>query len=99
MKRFDARLDPAVCGRGLIFHLRCVLPLSEASRKTVIIRPMRIRTLISSALALWGAAALAVVLHGLLDRFDSVEPAGPVERTGSPVIAGLRRVPVSFTRR
>ena len=41
---------------------------------------------------------LAVVLEGLLDRFDTVEPAGPVERTGSPVIAGLRRVPVAFGR-
>jgi cytochrome P450 len=42
---------------------------------------------------------LAVVLEGLLDRFDAVAPAGPVERTGSPVIAGLRRVPVTFARR
>jgi cytochrome P450 len=41
---------------------------------------------------------LAVVLDGLLDRFDTVTPAGPVERTGSSVIAGLRRVPVSFGR-
>lgn len=41
---------------------------------------------------------LAVVLHGLLDRFAAVHPAGPVERTGSPVIAGLRRVPVAFER-
>jgi cytochrome P450 len=40
---------------------------------------------------------LAVVLQGLLDRFDTVELAGTVERTGSPVIAGLRRVPVRFT--
>jgi cytochrome P450 len=39
---------------------------------------------------------LAVVLEGLLDRFGGVVPAGPVERTGSSVIAGLRRAPVAF---
>ena len=39
---------------------------------------------------------IAVVLEGLLDRFESVEPAGPVERTGSSVIAGIRRAPVTF---
>ena len=39
---------------------------------------------------------LAVVLEGLLDRFAAVEPAGPVERTGSSVIAGIRRAPVTF---
>src|ERR1700727_164145 len=32
-----------------------------------------------------------VVLGQLLDRFDSVSLAGPVERTPSPVIAGVRR--------
>jgi cytochrome P450 len=41
---------------------------------------------------------LAVVLEGLLDRFDTLAPTGPVERTGSSVIAGLRRVPVTFAR-
>lgn len=37
---------------------------------------------------------LAVVLEGLLDRCRALEPAGPVERTGSSVIAGIRRAPV-----
>ena len=37
---------------------------------------------------------LAAVLDGLLDRVSRIEPAGPVERTGSSVIAGLRRAPV-----
>jgi cytochrome P450 len=37
---------------------------------------------------------IAVVLEGLLDRFGSIEPAGAVERSGSSVIAGLRRAPV-----
>ena len=39
---------------------------------------------------------IAVVLEGLLDRFAAVEPAGPVERTGSSVIAGIRHAPVRF---
>ena len=37
---------------------------------------------------------IAVVLEGLLARFGSIEPAGDVERSGSSVIAGLRRAPV-----
>lgn len=35
-----------------------------------------------------------VVLEELLDRFASVELAGPVERAASPVIAGVRRAPL-----
>jgi cytochrome P450 len=38
-----------------------------------------------------------VVLGELLDRFASLEPAGPVERTASPVIAGVRHAPLVFT--
>ncbi len=38
-----------------------------------------------------------VVLSGLLDRFESVALAGPVERTPSPVIAGVRRATLLFT--
>ena len=38
-----------------------------------------------------------VVLGELLDRFETLEPAGPVERTASPVIAGVRRAPLVFT--
>ena len=37
-----------------------------------------------------------VVLGQLLDRFESLEPAGPVERTASPVIAGDRHAPLVF---
>jgi cytochrome P450 len=37
-----------------------------------------------------------VVLHELLDRFGSLAPAGPVERTPSPVIAGIRHAPLVF---
>lgn len=37
---------------------------------------------------------IAVVLEGLLDRFRAIDAAGPVERSGSSVIAGLRRAPV-----
>ena len=37
-----------------------------------------------------------VVLDLLLDRFESLEPAGPVERTASPVIAGVRHAPLVF---
>ncbi len=37
-----------------------------------------------------------VVLQELLDRFASLSPAGPVERTPSPVIAGVRRAPLRF---
>ncbi len=33
----------------------------------------------------------------LLQRFASVAPAGPVERTASPVIAGVRRAPLVFS--
>jgi cytochrome P450 len=38
-----------------------------------------------------------VVLSQLLDRFDSVSLAGPVERTASPVIAGVRRATLVFS--
>jgi cytochrome P450 len=38
-----------------------------------------------------------VVLGELLDRFETLEPAGPVERTASPVIAGVRHAPLVFT--
>jgi cytochrome P450 len=37
-----------------------------------------------------------VVLQELLDRFASLDPAGPVERTASPVIAGVRHAPLVF---
>jgi cytochrome P450 len=37
-----------------------------------------------------------VVLSQLLDRFATLAPAGPVERTPSPVIAGVRRAPLTF---
>jgi cytochrome P450 len=37
-----------------------------------------------------------VVLGELLERFDSVTLAGPVERTASPVIAGVRAAPLVF---
>ncbi len=37
-----------------------------------------------------------VVLGELLDRFESLAPAGPVERTPSPVIAGVRHAPLVF---
>ncbi len=37
-----------------------------------------------------------ILLEELLARFGSVEPAGPVERTASPVIAGVRSAPVVF---
>jgi cytochrome P450 len=37
-----------------------------------------------------------VVLNELLDRFESLAPAGPVERTPSPVIAGVRHAPLVF---
>ena len=40
---------------------------------------------------------IAVVLEGLLDRFDALAPAGDVERTGSSVIAGIRHAPVTFS--
>ena len=40
-----------------------------------------------------------ILLEELLARFDSVESAGPVERTASPVIAGVRSAPVVFGRR
>jgi cytochrome P450 len=38
-----------------------------------------------------------VMLELLLDRFAGVGPGGPVERTASPVIAGVRRCPLVFT--
>jgi cytochrome P450 len=40
---------------------------------------------------------IAVVLEGLLDRFTGVERHEPEERTGSSVIAGIRRAPVVFS--
>jgi hypothetical protein len=36
-------------------------------------------------------------LDELLDRFDSVALAGAVERTPSPVIAGVRRASLVFS--
>jgi len=39
-----------------------------------------------------------IVLEELLDRFDGVESAGEVERSGSSVIAGVRRAELSFRR-
>jgi cytochrome P450 len=38
-----------------------------------------------------------VVLSELVSRFASLTPAGPVERTASPVIAGVRRAPLVFS--
>ena len=37
-----------------------------------------------------------VMLGELLDRFAAISPAGEVERTASPVIAGVRRAPLLF---
>jgi cytochrome P450 len=37
-----------------------------------------------------------VVLSELVRRFDAVALAGPVERTASPVIAGVRHAPLVF---
>jgi cytochrome P450 len=37
-----------------------------------------------------------VVLSELLDRFETVSPAGPVQRTPSPVIAGVRHASLVF---
>jgi len=37
------------------------------------------------------------VLSELLDRFGSLEVAGPVARTASPVIAGIRSAPLVFS--
>jgi cytochrome P450 len=38
-----------------------------------------------------------IVLEELVDRYESVELAGAVERTASPVIAGVRRASVVFS--
>ena len=38
-----------------------------------------------------------VVLSELLDRFDTVSLAGPIKRTPSPVIAGVRRASLVFS--
>jgi cytochrome P450 len=38
-----------------------------------------------------------VVLSELVTRFASLAPAGPVERTASPVIAGVRHAPLIFS--
>jgi cytochrome P450 len=48
---------------------------------------------IGAALARLEGRAL---LDELVERFDRVEPAGPVQRTASPVIAGIRRAPLVF---
>jgi cytochrome P450 len=40
-----------------------------------------------------------VVLEELLRRFSGVEPAGAVERSGSSVIAGVKRAELSFSSR
>jgi len=48
---------------------------------------------IGAALARLEGRAL---LEELLDRFTAVERAGPVERTASPVIAGIQRAPLVF---
>ncbi len=37
-----------------------------------------------------------ILLEELLTRFGSIEPAGPVVRTASPIIAGVRSAPVVF---
>ncbi|HEY6426422.1 MAG TPA: cytochrome P450 [Acidimicrobiales bacterium] len=37
-----------------------------------------------------------IVLTELLDRFESLRLAGPIERTASPVIAGVRHAPLVF---
>jgi cytochrome P450 len=37
-----------------------------------------------------------IVLGELLERFSSVTPAGPLQRTASPVIAGVRAAPLVF---
>src|SRR5712691_3835265 len=37
-----------------------------------------------------------VLLEELLDRFESVEPAGEVQRSNSSVIAGVKRAPLVF---
>ena len=39
---------------------------------------------------------ITAVLDVMLDRFERIEPAGPVERTRSPVIAGIRRAPLTL---
>jgi cytochrome P450 len=39
-----------------------------------------------------------ILLEEMLDRFGSVEIAGPVQRTASPVIAGIRSAPLVFDR-
>jgi hypothetical protein len=38
-----------------------------------------------------------VVLEELLDRFGAVEIAGAVERSGSSVIAGVKRAELCFS--
>ncbi len=40
-----------------------------------------------------------ILLEELLARFGSIEPAGPVERTASAIIAGVRSAPVVFGAR
>jgi cytochrome P450 len=37
-----------------------------------------------------------VLLEELLDRFETVEPAGEVQRSNSSVIAGVKRAPLVF---
>jgi cytochrome P450 len=37
------------------------------------------------------------LLDALLDRFTTIEPAGPAERTRSAIIAGIKHAPVAFS--
>jgi cytochrome P450 len=37
------------------------------------------------------------ILDALLDRFSTLEPAGPAERSRSAIIAGIKRAPVVFS--
>src|SRR5439155_24591693 len=49
---------------------------------------------IGAALARLEGRAL---LHALLDRFSTVEPAGQIERTAHSIIAGVRTAPLRFS--
>ncbi|MCU1427521.1 MAG: putative cytochrome [Actinomycetia bacterium] len=40
---------------------------------------------------------IRALLDALLDRFGSLEPAGPAERTRSAIIAGVKHAPVTFS--
>ena len=37
-----------------------------------------------------------ILLEEMLDRWSSIEPAGDVVRTGSAIIAGLKRAPLTL---